>query len=308
MDDTPASADRIPRAPAAQSMLKRGFTMRFCLCLLLLFLATCVQGAPVSPKELEFLVRHQTPEAEILATVAQRKLLAPLTSGTEQSLLQMGASVNLITTLRQSDMSLSPAEGAAEQRRQMERDARVAREQQADSALLAQRQEQKNQVSQYLMQSGTIRKMLDGKLVRLDGDQLRTVDRSQIDSVKVFAFYYSAMWCAPCRKFTPQLIAAYQKLKEQYPTQFELIFVSNDRDEFNMKTYMKSHKMPWPAVTYAASKEKDIQQYGGESIPWLVAVAENGQPLTRNGQDKKYIQPEEILLGIAQILGQLKRN
>merc|ERR1712187_375800 len=46
---------------------------------------------------------------------------------------------------------------------------------------------------------------------------------------RVFAFYFSAHWCPPCRGFTPQLASWYTNdLKNKG---LEVVFVSSDKDE-----------------------------------------------------------------------------
>ncbi|CAN0006606.1 unnamed protein product, partial [Hapterophycus canaliculatus] len=48
------------------------------------------------------------------------------------------------------------------------------------------------------------------------------------------AFYFSASWCGPCRKYTPQLAALYNRAKSQHKA-FEVVFVSLDGDEDSME-------------------------------------------------------------------------
>jgi hypothetical protein len=95
-------------------------------------------------------------------------------------------------------------------------------------------------------------------------------------------------------------------MKAKYP-EFEVIFISNDRDEFNMREYMRTYKMPWPAVRLGAA-DAAIQKYAGNGIPWLVAVSDRGQPLTMNGVDKKYLPPGEVLRGMQYLLQQMEQR
>ena len=140
--------------------------------------------------------------------------------------------------------------------------------------------------------------------MRLDGDQLKPFDAQQLKDVRLFAIYNSAMWCGPCRKFTPKLVEYYKRVKAQHP-EFEIIFLSGDRDEFNMGSYMRSDHMPWPALRYGAQGEL-LNLYCGHSIPWLVCISADGRPLTKNGEDKKYIAPDEIISAIDYMLAQMK--
>ena len=52
--------------------------------------------------------------------------------------------------------------------------------------------------------------------------------QSDFDSVargKVTGLYFSAHWCPPCRRFTPQLVDFYNS-KKGTPEEFEVVFVS----------------------------------------------------------------------------------
>jgi len=54
---------------------------------------------------------------------------------------------------------------------------------------------------------------------------------------KTLGLYFSAHWCPPCRGFTPVLTEAYKKLVNEQNKDFEIIFVSSDRDESSFKEY-----------------------------------------------------------------------
>ena len=47
---------------------------------------------------------------------------------------------------------------------------------------------------------------------------------------KHVAYYFSAHWCPPCRKFTPELVKTYNAMVTA-GTQFEIVFVSADRSD-----------------------------------------------------------------------------
>lgn len=62
----------------------------------------------------------------------------------------------------------------------------------------------------------------------------------------LLALYFSASWCPPCQKFTPMLIEFYKKAKEAAPDDFEIVYVSSDRNQEEFDEYYK--KMPWLAI------------------------------------------------------------
>ncbi|CAM9177981.1 unnamed protein product [Ectocarpus sp. 8 AP-2014] len=97
---------------------------------------------------------------------------------------------------------------------------------------------------------------------------------------KIVAFYFSASWCGPCRKYTPQLAALYTRAKAQHKA-FEVVFVSLDGDEESMDRYRAG--MPWPAVPYDHPFREDFASSKGvNSVPRLVVTGRRGQEIASN--------------------------
>merc|ERR1712167_424925 len=63
----------------------------------------------------------------------------------------------------------------------------------------------------------------------------------------VVALYFSAHWCPPCRGFTPQLGKFYDSIKDS--KNFEIIFVSSDRDASQFKEYY-DEQADWAALPF----------------------------------------------------------
>ena len=73
---------------------------------------------------------------------------------------------------------------------------------------------------------GQLASQLHGKLVSFrDGDLHPCEDNVQA-SKKLYAFYYSASWCAPCRQFTPRLVQFYQDFAPKHPA-FEVLMANS---------------------------------------------------------------------------------
>ncbi len=61
--------------------------------------------------------------------------------------------------------------------------------------------------------------------------------------------YFSAHWCPPCRRFTPELVNFYNKVKSgPLAEQLEIVFISYDRDEKSYDDYYDS--MPWLTIPF----------------------------------------------------------
>merc|ERR1712070_1179707 len=99
---------------------------------------------------------------------------------------------------------------------------------------------------------------------------------------KVFAFYFSAHWCPPCRGFTPQLAEWYKNgLKDKG---LEIVFVSSDKKEDAFEEYFS--EMPWLALDYSDRKLKEELSglFGVQGIPAVVIIDSDGSVISKDGR------------------------
>lgn len=140
---------------------------------------------------------------------------------------------------------------------------------------------------------------LQGKLVALNGRAMRDVTSEQLAGTQMYAVYFSASWCGPCRRFTPQLVAAYPKIKTAHP-EFEVIFVSADEDEDSMRHYMIDDHMPWLGLRFReAEQNPTLGRYRQSGIPNLVFIDGDGRILSKSYDDHgEYLGPQKVLADI----------
>ena len=114
--------------------------------------------------------------------------------------------------------------------------------------------------------------------------QGKSWDTAQLGARKI-GLYFSAEWCPPCRTFTPHLAKTYAALRREGKP-FEIVFVSSDRSEADMRRYMANYGMPWKAVPFSSSRREELgRRFKIRGIPSLVIVDANGKLLTANGRD-----------------------
>lgn len=130
--------------------------------------------------------------------------------------------------------------------------------------------------------------VLAGPLVDKSGKE---VEATEALAGKVTLVYFSAHWCPPCKRFTPQLAATYEKLKAAGKA-VEVVFVSGDRSEAEFKEYLG--EMPWLAVPHADKKRIGALNtaFEVEGIPTLIVLDEDFKVITPQGRGAVSADPE----------------
>jgi len=130
-------------------------------------------------------------------------------------------------------------------------------------------------------------------------EKYEKVEKSKLKSYDYLLFYFSAHWCGPCRGFTPKLASVYKNMVAKMGDEknFEIIFVSSDRDLEAWKGYFKD--MPWVALNkghkaYGSFKSLLSKMFGVAGIPQLSVMKMGDQPqiIVKNARGKVDKDPE----------------
>lgn len=129
--------------------------------------------------------------------------------------------------------------------------------------------------------------LADAKLVQKDGSTVAACEALQN---KVFAFYFSAHWCPPCRGFTPKFAEFYKD--DLKALGLEVVFVSSDREEAAFKDYFA--EMPWMALEYSNRKAKDQLNnlFKVQGIPSVVIIGKDFSVISKEGRDAIMSDPK----------------
>ena len=136
-------------------------------------------------------------------------------------------------------------------------------------------------------------KALGKNLVQFSSGRMKRVQEMDLGPKDYYAVYYSAHWCPPCRKFTPQLVSFYNSYSKKHDN-FEIIFVSSDSSEDKMENYMKTANMPWLALEFN-QKSHPAKKYSGNGIPCLVLLDNKGSVLANSYVGSRYVGPTSVM-------------
>ncbi|MBA3831622.1 MAG: redoxin domain-containing protein [Chthoniobacterales bacterium] len=260
---------------------------------------------PLANKEVALMLRSGYSSESILREIASRRVLEALDPATKKTMLEFNASPQLISALESGQFVVSTAE--AEQAKEQSADLAARRalqnEEERKRALLSQAEAKALPAAAAPRPPAatSIANALKDKLVRCQDGTVRPADPSALESKKLIAFYYSAHWCAPCRKFTPGLVDYYNRVAAEHP-EFEIIFVSSDKSRFNWETYMRESRMPWPAIDYdQLAGMNGLKRLGGDGIPSLLVLDAGGHLVASSYEGDKYLGPQYALATLDKI-------
>jgi nucleoredoxin len=257
---------------------------------------------PLTVKDVSLMLRSGYSSQDIMQDLAKRRFSGALDAAGETQLIQAGAKPDLISAIKTGTYVLSPAEAARakkEAEAQAQRRALQAAEDQKYSTLYREKLARDREAqAQNAQAPDAVAKYLQGDLVRYYNGNVVAADINALANKKLIAFYFSAHWCAPCRKFTPKLVEYYNRAASQHP-EFEVVLFSFDKSSSAMQSYMSETKMPWLAIDYQKLSQKAVlKTNAGDGIPSLVLVDSTGKVLSTSYENGEYLGPQKVLADI----------
>jgi thiol-disulfide isomerase/thioredoxin len=254
---------------------------------------------PLTVKDIGLMLRMSYSNSAIEKELSVRHFADTLDSSKEAELIKAGASPALLFALKGGTYSVPPGEIARAQEQlsaQAARRALEAEQARKFNTLHQDKLAKERAVAQVQAANGdAIYKFLKGDLVRPRNGTFAPADDEAFAKKKLIAFYFSAHWCAPCQKFTPQLVEYYNRVTPQHP-EFEIVFFSHDKSASAMEAYMRETNMPWPAIDFQKLQAKEtLKKNAGEGIPALVLVDGTGKVLSSSHAGSQYLGPGKVL-------------
>lgn len=279
--------------------------MRCLLFLLVVGVAFSASAAlqPLALKDISLMLRSGYSSQDVLREISQRRVLETLDPATRKVFEQFGASPELIGVLVNGSFQVDDA--TAREARNAEVAAAANREQEAEQTFRQATQILREQHARAAQKtpppSDAIFAALKDKVVVCRDGTITPADPTALEKKKLIAFYFSAHWCAPCRKFTPQLVDYYHRVAPQHP-EFQLVFVSADRSRYNWEIYLRENKMPWLAIEYdQLGGFAPLKELGGDSIPSLLVLDASLHVVASSYEGDKYVGPQHALATLDKI-------
>jgi nucleoredoxin len=260
---------------------------------------------PMTVKDVSLMLRSGYSTDAVEREVAARHFLGIVDANGEKNLVQAGASPALLNGLKSGAFAVPASELVAVQTEFVAKQQRRAREQEEsrklDTLYQARLAQTRDAPPDTAAKVSTIASLVKGDLTTSRNGMLHPYLDADFEKKKLIALYFSAHWYAPCRKFTPNLVAYYNKNAIAHP-EFEVLFISNDKSAAAMEGYMRDQQMPWPALNFdKIAGNEALKKYAGSGIPCLVVVDENGKVIFDTYSGKNYRGPEAVLGDLDQL-------
>ena len=140
--------------------------------------------------------------------ISRRHFIGTIDLAAEKSLLQAGATSAFIDLLKSGAHAVPPEQIAAVQEEiaasAKRRELQAAEARKLDT--LYQSQQAASKPRAKAASGKAIADLVKGELVTSKNGILHAVNDQAFEKKKLIGLYFSARWCGPCRKFTPQLV------------------------------------------------------------------------------------------------------
>jgi thiol-disulfide isomerase/thioredoxin len=156
----------------------------------------------------------------------------------------------------------------------------------ADEVLASIEKDRKAQELRKSLVAGATFPGVEGK--SLDGSAVSTAALKG----KVVLVDFWATWCPPCREEIPNVVAAYEKF---HAKGFDVLAVSLDQDEAELKKFIAENKMPWVQIFEGA--DAIAEKFGIESIPTTYLIDADGKIVATDLHGDALAKKLEELLG-----------
>ena len=268
--------------------------------------ASDARQLPFTAKEVALMLRAGYSSEAVVQDLAKRHFAGTVDASAETDLIKAGATPALVNAIKSGSFSVPP-EDAARAKAELEAEAKrrkaLAEESQKFNTLHQDQVARERATAQLKFQGEHVTyDYLKGCLVQLGNNGLVRADDDVIGRKKFILYYFSAHWCPPCRKFTPQLVEYYNRVTPQHP-EFEIVFYSFDKSAAEMEDYMRGTNMPWPAIDYGKREEKpELSKAAGSGIPSLVLVEASGKLISSSFDGEKNVGPQKVLTDLDAVL------
>ncbi len=279
------------------------------VCLLGSVWITSGETLPLTAKDVSLMLRSGYSSEAIIREISQRHFVGPLDSAGEKQLLQAGANPSLLEALRDNAYQASSAELAAFQQK-------LAKQEENAAEAAAQSEPSENAKDTTPAKGAptsapidAVYNLLKGDLISFHEGAFSHFDDLALEHKRLYLLFFSANWSPVGRKFTSQLIDYYNRIAPQHP-EFELVFLSADRSQFGMETYMSQSNMPWPAVTFDKVSEKLSRLPKGlvKDVPFLVLADATGKIASYGGASDEKNSLNKVLQDLDRALAHAGDN
>jgi len=138
-----------------------------------------------------------------------------------------------------------------------------------------------------------LRSLINTALVCPEGARLRACPWE--NEPEIIALYFGAHWCAPCHAFTPKLRQIRQHLRDA-GINTEVVYVSQDSSDADMRRYMRQSTMPWPGISPRRLRTlAAVQALAGAAPPNLVLIDRDGQVIANGWEGRRYLGLQSVL-------------
>ncbi|MEM0896733.1 MAG: thioredoxin-like domain-containing protein [Verrucomicrobiota bacterium] len=139
---------------------------------------------------------------------------------------------------------------------------------------------------------------IEERLVKPKADGFEACEPGTLRSKDFVVLYFSAHWDHRSKEATPELVEFYEQARKKHEN-FEIVFISSDKDEKEMLRFMNGYRMPWVALNFEKQRDVDgLVKHAGRAIPSVAVLDAEGKLVAHSFEKGKYqgvLKPVEAM-------------
>lgn len=129
---------------------------------------------------------------------------------------------------------------------------------------------------------------IDARLVKPKPGKFEVCKPGQLRRMEFVVLYFSAHWDDRSKRATPEVVNFYKTARRKHEN-FEIVFISSDKNANEMLRYMNGYRMPWLALEF--EKRRDVEglfKHAGRALPCVAVLDARGKVVAHSFENGRY--------------------
>ena len=141
-----------------------------------------------------------------------------------------------------------------------------------------------------------------------DSGELVDFDTGERNEPEFYVFFFGAEWNKGSRYFAKNLKQWYDEFHRHGVRNYEVFYVSDDKNYSKYETFIKSNEMRWPVIAWIRTYPRSINRLEGKRKPTVVITDREGNKLSETLYGDTYRSADTVLEDLKELVYRTNPN